>query len=96
MNVEGQMLLDSTHVAPEMGIFKNIWHWQFYTTLENSSGGNKDTCQASYAGLRTNTGVMMSFTTSLGKKHWNKVNGQDLVKHKIRDSKITDINACHD
>jgi hypothetical protein len=42
---------------------------------EITDGKDDNTCQASYAGLRINTGVLMSFTTSRGKKHWHTVKG---------------------
>jgi hypothetical protein len=74
MNVEGPMLLVPTHVVPETNIT--------VFTIDNATqqyhitdGKDENTCQASYAGLRINIGVLMSFTTSRGKKHWHTVKG---------------------
>ena len=89
MNVEGQMLLEPMHVVPETYIFKYEYVEIDILAQKQDSlkfdGYGKGTCQASYAGLRTKTGLTMCFTTSRGKKHWNTVQVTVLEYHTFSD-----------
>jgi hypothetical protein len=52
-------------------------------------GTDKDTWQASYAGLRTNTGVAMFFATSRGKKEAleHSLSGNEYEKAELQSTK---------